>query len=133
MWEIGLHARDLAVITAFPQITGSDRARPSRILRVPLLAPIAEVSPRSCTRTRYHRYVKPSPTQRRAPMWGNLIGHADEDVIGAAVLYAFTADCWGLAHFHMQQAIEKYLKALVVSFADPDGTSRYEQHKRKLE
>ncbi len=60
-------------------------------------------------------------------MWGNFIGHADIDLIAAAVLYV--NDCWEPAHYHAQQAVEKYIKALAIAIADPDGTSTYEEHK----
>ena len=60
-------------------------------------------------------------------MWGNFIGHADEDLIAAAILD--TAGCWEAAYYHAQQAVEKYLKALAMAIADPDGTSNYDHHK----
>ena len=53
------------------------------------------------------------------PLWGNFIFYADHDLLSFAVLYQN-----GLmvpAMYHGTQAIEKYLKALVLSILDPDG------------
>jgi hypothetical protein len=64
-------------------------------------------------------------------MWGNFIGHADDDLIAAALLHS--ADCFELPYYHAQQAIEKYMKALAIAIVDPDGTSSYDQHRRWCE
>jgi HEPN domain-containing protein len=57
---------------------------------------------------------------KRMPKWGLFIGHADDDLIAFAVLWA-NAPLSRAPFFHAQQAIEKYLKALVLSIGDPLG------------
>jgi HEPN domain-containing protein len=59
----------------------------------------------------------PNPT----PTWGNFIFHADQDLISFAWLYS-----GGLrlhAYYHIEQAVEKYLKALALSVEDPGGAT----------
>jgi HEPN domain-containing protein len=68
---------------------------------------------------------------QRPPKWGELVGHADDDVIAFAVLWVNLV--WTAAFYHAQQAIEKYLKALILSMADPEGKTtlprKYWNHK----
>ena len=57
----------------------------------------------------------------RPPLWGNFVGYADWDLLSFAWLYE-----GGLrvpSYYHATQAVEKYLKALVLSVLDPDGVT----------
>jgi HEPN domain-containing protein len=57
----------------------------------------------------------------RPPLWGNFIAYADQDLLAFGLLIQ-----GGLlvpACYHGVQAIEKYLKALVLSILDPTGTT----------
>lgn len=56
----------------------------------------------------------------RAPLWGNFIAHADEDLLAFGLLVR--GGLVPLGFYHGVQAIEKYLKALVLSVIDPAGT-----------
>jgi HEPN domain-containing protein len=64
-------------------------------------------------------------------IWGSYIYHGDYDVLSFALLLQ-----GGLlvpAYYHAAQAMEKYLKALALSIADPVGeTHPIPQHKRWL-
>jgi len=56
----------------------------------------------------------------RPPLWGNFVDHADEDFLAFGILSVN-----GLvrqASYHGTQAIEKYLKALILSIIDPQGS-----------
>ena len=55
----------------------------------------------------------------RPPLWGNFITHADEDLLALGLL--MRGGLHTLAFYHGVQAIEKYLKALVLSILDPAG------------
>jgi hypothetical protein len=57
------------------------------------------------------------PAKTRAPVWGNLVAHADEDLIASAILFVTRVRLQGF--YHAQQAVEKYLKALALSIIDP--------------
>src|SRR5262249_41005920 len=59
------------------------------------------------------------PKGWRPPLWGSFIYFADYDVLSFAVLW--TARLFTPSMFHLAQATEKYLKALALSVADPDG------------
>ena len=54
------------------------------------------------------------------PLWGEFIAHADEDLLAFGLL--IRGGLHTLAFYHGVQAIEKYLKALVLSILDPAGT-----------
>jgi len=57
--------------------------------------------------------------KERAPMWGNFIGYADEDVLSIGLLCS--GGIYLPALYHATQAVEKYFKALALSILDPDG------------
>ncbi len=56
----------------------------------------------------------------RPPLWGNFVSYADEDILSIGML------CGGglylPAFYHATQAVEKYLKALILSIIDPNET-----------
>jgi HEPN domain-containing protein len=54
-----------------------------------------------------------------APLWGSFLHHADEDLLSFAWLFSGGLRVHG--YYHAVQAIEKYLKALALSVADPHG------------
>jgi HEPN domain-containing protein len=56
----------------------------------------------------------------RPPLWGNFIAYADDDLLAFGVL--IHGGLYVPAYYHGVQAIEKYLKALVLSILDPSGT-----------
>lgn len=56
----------------------------------------------------------------RPPLWGNFIAHADDDLLAFGLLVR--GGLMTLGFYHGVQAIEKYLKALVLSIIDPAGT-----------
>jgi hypothetical protein len=65
------------------------------------------------------------------PTWGSLIFYADFDVLAFALL--FQGGLFIASYYHAVQALEKYLKALALSIADPVGTKRsHPTHKRLL-
>lgn len=58
---------------------------------------------------------------RKAPLWGNFVYYADHDLLSFGLLTVY-----GLmlpAMYHGTQALEKYLKALVLSIIDPSGST----------
>jgi hypothetical protein len=57
----------------------------------------------------------------RPPLWGNFVGHADEDMLAFGLLAS--GDLHAQAFYHGTQAVEKYLKALCLSIIDPVGVS----------
>jgi HEPN domain-containing protein len=57
----------------------------------------------------------------RPPLWGNFVGHADQDFLAFGLLNA--GGMFVLAAYHGTQAIEKYLKALALSIVDLPGTT----------
>jgi hypothetical protein len=67
----------------------------------------------------------------QAPIWGNFVGHGDEDLLAFAWLFQ---GCLLLqSYYHAGQAMEKYLKGLALSIEDPGGTAHpYPTHKRWL-
>lgn len=58
-------------------------------------------------------------TPTRPPLWGNFVAHADEDLLAFGLL--IEVNLGALAFYHSTQAIEKYLKALVLALLDPIG------------
>ncbi len=58
---------------------------------------------------------------KRPPIWGNFLAHADEDLSPQPC--SFHDGFVGLGCYHGSQAVEKYLKALVLATLDPDGTT----------
>ena len=55
----------------------------------------------------------------RPPLWGNFVARADEDLLAFGLL--LEGNLSALAFYHSTQAIEKYLKALVLALLDPIG------------
>lgn len=64
---------------------------------------------------------------KRPPLWGNFIAHADDDLLAFGLL--IRGGLLPLGFYHGAQAIEKYLKALVLSIIDPAGTQETPQTK----
>jgi HEPN domain-containing protein len=68
----------------------------------------------------------------QAPIWGNFVAHADDDVLAFAWL--LQGGLHVKSYYHAIQAIEKYLKGLALSIEDPTGrTHPYPIHKRWLD
>jgi HEPN domain-containing protein len=61
----------------------------------------------------------------RPPQWGNLVFHADKDILALGVL-AY-AQQYSQAFYHGTQAIEKYLKALYLSTKGAHATTDTEK------
>jgi hypothetical protein len=61
----------------------------------------------------------------RPPLWGNFIFYADNDLLAFGLLVRGGQLPLGL--YHGVQAIEKYLKALVLSIIDPCGNQETPQ------
>ena len=59
-------------------------------------------------------------TKRFHPRWGNYVFDGDKDMLAFGVLWE--NQLIAKAYYHTVQAIEKYLKALVLSVSDPAGT-----------
>jgi HEPN domain-containing protein len=59
---------------------------------------------------------------KRPPLWGNFVGHADWDLLSFAWLYH--GGLLDASYYHAAQALEKYLKALALSIVDPDGQTQ---------
>jgi HEPN domain-containing protein len=67
-------------------------------------------------------------SKQHPPLWGNFVGHADEDLLAFAWLWK-----GGLmlpAYYHATQAVEKYFKALCLSIIDPDGSKETAANKK---
>jgi len=58
-------------------------------------------------------------TGTHPPLWGNFVAHGDEDLLAFGLLRRGNLNA--LAFYHSTQAIEKYLKALVLALLDPMG------------
>ena len=61
----------------------------------------------------------------RPPLWGNFVAYADDDLLAFGLL--IRGGLLPLGFYHGVQAIEKYLKALVLSIMDPTGTQETPQ------
>jgi HEPN domain-containing protein len=66
----------------------------------------------------------------RPPLWGNFVAYADNDLLAFGLL--IRGGLMPLGFYHGIQAIEKYLKALVLSILDPAGTRETPQTQRWL-
>lgn len=64
------------------------------------------------------------------PVWGDLVYHADYDVLAFALL--FQGGLHWTSYYHATQAIEKYLKVLALSIADPEGRKRSDPSIQKV-
>jgi HEPN domain-containing protein len=69
--------------------------------------------------------------KKRPPLWGNFIAYADEDTLSIGLLYAGRMLLPAL--YHATQAVEKYLKALILSILDPDGKILTPEKKKWLQ
>lgn len=66
----------------------------------------------------------------RPPIWGNFLAHADEDLLAFGLLIRNGMLRPGF--YHGVQAIEKYLKSLVLSILDPTGTEETPSMRRSI-
>jgi hypothetical protein len=65
------------------------------------------------------------------PPWGSLVEHADYDLLAFAVL--LQSGLLKASFYHAVQALEKYLKALVISIVAPTArTSSHPPHRKLL-
>jgi len=66
------------------------------------------------------------------PKWGNFVGAADEDLLAFALIMQAGRTLLNIAMYHLTQATEKYLKALVLSIIDPKGETETFHTQRRL-
>jgi hypothetical protein len=66
----------------------------------------------------------------RSPPWGSLVGYADYDLLAFAVLRQ--SGLLKVSFYHAAQALEKYLKALVISIVAPTARTSSHPPYRKL-
>jgi len=66
------------------------------------------------------------------PKWGNFVGAADEDLLAFALIMQAGGTLLNIAMYHLTQATEKYLKALVLSIIDPKGETETFHTQRRL-
>jgi hypothetical protein len=62
-----------------------------------------------------------APSHQHALLWGNFVAYADNDLL--AFGWLFQGNLRVASYYHATQAVEKYLKALAISVADPGGAS----------